>query len=120
MKVLTLKNPKPQSGWIELADVLKERHGWKRESQKLIIRLTEKYKMPQLVALQNQIVEMVKRCNEIKGIEIYYEDILIHETITTIPQGVIEPRLANEIETVSDKRQFKIFESGTPYYLKIH
>jgi hypothetical protein len=119
MKPLVLTNPKPQGDWIALADFFKVKYKWERETQKLIIKLTSKYKMPLLVKLLNDIVDLVKRCNEIAGIEVYYEDILIHETIRTITQGVIEPRITGEAENLSDKRHICIYESGADYILKI-
>lgn len=115
---VVIKNPLPQGNWICLADFLKEKHGWKKESQKLIIQLTEQYKMLQLVKLQNEIIELLRRCSDLKGIEVYYDDVLIHETLTTIPLGVIKPVVSGDAEMLSDKRHIKIASSGQSYILK--
>lgn len=120
MKPLILTNPKPHGDWIALADFFKVNHGWKRETQKLVIILTSQYKMPLLVKLLSDIVDLVKRCNEIAGIEVLYEDILIHETVRTISQGVVEPRITAQAETLADERHICIYESGENYILKVN
>lgn len=120
MNTLILNNPKPQDGWIAFADFLCVKHGWVKEKQKLVIKLKSKYKLAWLVKLQNDIVELVQKCNELTGIEIYYDDILIHETIKTIPQQIIEARITDQPETPSDERHIKIYESGEKYNLKIN
>lgn len=119
METLKIKNPKPQGDWILLEDFLVGK-GWNRVTQKLLIQLNDKYKIAQLVKLQNEIVNLVKNCNEIFGIEIQYEDITIHETLTTIPQGVLKPIIADEIETTSDKRHLRTLQSEVPFLLKIN
>jgi hypothetical protein len=120
MKPLILENPKPQVNWIALVDFLKIKHAWEKETQILIIKLTSAYKMPQLVKLLNDLVDLVSRCNEIAGIRVFYDDILIHETIKTISQGVIEPRITGEPENLTDKRHICIYESGENFILKIN
>lgn len=117
---LNIYNPLPQGDWIDLADFLKKKYFWNREHQKLIIHLDEKYKLPQFVTLLNEITEMVDKCNEIFGVEIHYEEILVHKTIKTITQGIIEPMVTSIVETISDKRHVAIFEGREPYMIKVY
>ena len=63
---------------------------------------------------------MLKICNEFAGLEVFYEEILIHETLKTIPQGIIEPMVVSRCETISDKRQVNVFENRETYLLKIN
>lgn len=120
MKELTLTNLKPQGDWVSLADYLKSLYNWDKEQEKLIVKLTRKYKLPFVVGLLNELCQLVEKCNNLAGIYVYYEDSLIFQRILTISEGVIEPRMVNEPESLMDKSHIKTFESGEQYLLKIN